>query len=423
MSSNQLQSFAVTDASTQSLKKLWSSKSVDQEIFFPSLRGTNPHTLPFFRRVSPMTQAAFGQTAQFNLDNAGDWVCQMVLELQLSQIVPTVGGAAVSYKNDITAAMIDNIQLFQGGTLLQRIANDELLFRNRCFQTYEDYQAKTEQEGILPLATRQARAAAGSQMFYVEIGTLLDFLSTPLGLLTSSVRVEITFKPLANAIQWSAGTLPAASILSANLRMKYINCNPDIMQTILEASKKQSVLFPFYDTNVTLTQFAANTTIIRFLLSEFKSISSYMGFMLRESQQVQDTTGNPAFEVSNSVGFVDWNMQDRGINVISNPDNLTPDFSKLIEQVSIFECYVDPSQRNSVDWFYIPHSFALHPQAAQDNHVTEILNTGYYDYSRTQSAYLVINTPSSAVPLQLNAYSWFLNVLILRNGNLTKYTL
>src|SRR5690606_24145869 len=100
----------------------------------------------------------------------------------------------------------------------------------------------------LPLATRQARAAAGSQIFYIQIGTLLDFLSTPLGLLTSSVRVEITFKPLANCIQWSAGTLPAASILSANLRMKYINCNPSIMSTILEASKKSSVLFPFYDT-------------------------------------------------------------------------------------------------------------------------------------------------------------------------------
>lgn len=421
--SNQLQTFAVTDASTQALKTMWYSKNIDEEVFFPALRGTSPYTLPFYRRVNPMTAPAFGQTAQFNLDNAGDWVTQMVLELQLSQIVPTVGGAAVSYKNDITAACIDNVQLFQGGTLLQRIANDELLFRNRSFLTFEDNQAKTEAENILPLATRQARAAAGSQMFYIEIGTLLDFLSTPLGLLTSSVRVEITFKPLANAIQWSAGTLPAASILSANLRMKYINCNPSIMSTILEASKKASVLFPFYDTVSTLTQLAANSTNIRFLLSEFKSITAYMGFMLRESAQVQDTTGNPAMEISNSIGFQDWNMQDRGINVVSNPDNLTPDFSKLIDQVDTFECYTDPAQRGGVDYFFIPYSFAIHPQSAQDLHVEEVIGTGYYDFSRTQSAYLVITNPTSVNPLQLNAYGWFMNVLILRNGNLTKYTL
>lgn len=422
MSSNQLQTFAVTDASTQALKKMWWTPGVDEEIFWPQLRGTSPHTLPFFRRVSPTNPPAFGNTTQYNLDNAGDFVCQMVLELQLSQIIPSIVGSAVSYKNDITAATIDNIQLFQGGTLLQRIASDELLFRNRCFQSFEDYQAKTEQEGILPLATRQARAAAGPQLFLIEIGTLLDFLSTPLGLLTSAVRVEITFKNMLNAIQFSAGTA-TATILSANLRMKYINCDPNITSAILEASKQKSVLFPFYDTVVTTQQFAAGTTTIRFLLSEFKSICAYMGFVLREQQQVQDQTGNPAFEISNSVGFADWNMQDRGINVVSNPDNLIPDFSKLIEQVSIFECYADPAQRGSVDWFYIPHSFGLHPQSAQDNHVTEVLNTGYYDFSRTQSAFLVVNNPTSINSLILNGYCWFYNVLILRNGNLTKYTL
>ncbi len=422
MSSNQLQSFAVTDASTQALKKLWHTKGVDEEIFFPQLRGTSPHTLPFFRRVTPMTGAAFGSTAQFNLDNAGDWVSQMVLELEVSQIVPTVVGAAVSYKNDATT-YIDNIQLYQGGTLLQRIAYDELLFRNRCFQYFEDYQAKTEAENILPLATRQARAAAGPQLFYIQIGTCLDFLSTPLGLLTSSVRVEISFKPLANVIQWSAGTLPAASILSANLRMKYINCSPSIMSTILEASKKGSVLFPFYDTSQTLNQYAANTTNFRFLLSEYKSIVSYMGFMIREQQQVNDTTGNPAFEISNSSAFVDWNLIDKGVNILSNPDNLTPDFSKLIIQPDIFECYVDPSQRGSVDWYFIPYSFGLHPQSAQDNHITEVLNTGFYDFSRTSSAYLIVNGISTPNAVQVNAYAWFFNVLVLRNGNITKYTL
>lgn len=422
--SNQLQTFAISDASTANLKMLWSTPEVDAAIFYPRLIGTTAdYTQVFFRKLTPVSTPAFGQTCQYNIDAAGDWVCQMILELQLSAIVPSIAGSAVSYKNDITT-IIDTVRLYQGGTLLQQMNYDQFLFQNRCFQTFEEYQNKSEAEGVLPLATRQARAAAGIQNFYIEIPSLLDTLATPLSILSSSVRVEISFKPMLNVIQFSAGTA-TASILQANLRPKFINCNPAVIQALLNASKTSSVLFPFMDFSNTRQDVAAGTTNIRFLLSEFKSLCAVMGFTLRESRQVDDTTGNPAFEISNSVGFTDWNMIDRSVNIVSNPDNLTPDYSKLVEQTYIFETYNDVAQRASIDWFFIPHSFAMHPwPATMELDVNEMVATGYYDFSRTESAYLILNNPTvNNQALRVNAYCYFMNVLVLRNGALSKYTL
>jgi hypothetical protein len=423
MSSNQLATFAVTDQSVSALKTLWTSPNldIDKAIFFPYLRGTSPKVLPFFRRITPQTQPNFGATVIYQLDNAGDFLEELVLELQLSAIVqtpPVVGVGLTAYKNDATNA-IQYIRLYQGGTLLQEHRQFELCFRNNCFQKYEKYVEKTIAENRLPFATRSANSGA-PQTFYIEIPSLLDTLSVPLSILTSAIRIEITFVPVLNYIQYN-GTNPQATILSANLRGRYVNADPDIMSALLEQGKKSSVLFPFYDSTQTQIDVAPNTNQIRFLLSEFKSLTSHMGWCLRESQQVDDTTGNPAFEISNTVGFTDWNLEDKGVFVVSNPDNLTPQFSKLIEQVQIFESYLDPATYNTVDFFSIPHAFSLEPQ--RDLHVDQILGTGYYDFSRTQSAYLDVNNPQSVNALRLTAFGWFQNVVIYRGGNLTKYVL
>jgi hypothetical protein len=420
MSSNQLQTFSVTDQSVTALMQLFSSPplEIDKAIFFPYLRGVSPKTLPFFRRINPQTNPQFGATIIYQLDNAGDFMENLTLELELSQITQT-GAGAVAYKNDVTN-IIQYIRFYQGGTLLQEHRQFELCFRNACFQTYETYAGKSISEGRLPFATRAANAAAGTQRFEIQIPSLFDTMAVPLSILTSAVRCEITFVPVLNFIQYT-GTNPIATIMSANLRARYINVDPDILSALLQQSKQSSVLFPFYDSVQSQIDVAPMTNSIRFLLSEYKSITAYMGFCLRESQQVDDTTGNPAWEISNTVGFENWNMEDKGVFVVNNPNNLSPVYSKMIEQIQIFKSYVDPAIYKTPDFYYIPHSFSLDP--SRDLHSHQIMQDGCYDFSRTQSAYLDINDPQSVNKLRLTAFAWFYNVVILRNGCLTKFVL
>lgn len=417
MSSNQLTQYAVTDASVEGLKALFSRDNMDYEVFAPRLRGTSPATLPFYRRVDPQTQPNFGQTCVYQLDDAGDFAEEVTLELQMSQITQT-GGTFVAYKNDIST-IIDTIRCYQAGTLLQEITRfDQIAFSDAVFQEYEDYVNITEANGVLPFATRSARAAAGAQNFYVNLRTFLDYFSCPLSLLTSPIRVEVSFKPMLNTIQYD-GTAPVATIMNSVLRVRYINVEDKFMAAMLQASKKVPVLFPFMDISYTQNDYASNTTQIRFLLNEFKSIVGYMGWFLREVRQVNDTTGNPNWEITNSVPITDWNLLDKGVNIISNPDNRTNDQIRLCEIPHIFNTYSDPGLRFTQ--FYEVHSFSIEPLQPLLLNSTETL--GYYDFSKTQSAYLQINLPADNTPIRLTAFAWYYNVLIFKNGSITKFTL
>lgn len=417
MSSNQLTQYAVTDASVEGLKTLFSRDNMDFEVFAPRLRGTSPSTLPFYRRVDPQTNPAFGQTLIFQLDDSGDFAEEVTLELQISQVTQT-GGTFVALKNNFSTC-IDTLRCYQAGTLLQEVTRFDLqCFEEAVFQSYEDFVNTTEANGVLPFATRSARAAAGTQNFYINLNTFLNFFSCPLSLLTSPIRVELTFKPMLNLIQYD-GTNPQVSILNAVLRVRYINVEDKFMAKMLQSSKQVPILFPFVDKSFSQNDYASNTTQIRFLLNEFKSLVGYMGWFIREVRQVNDTTGNPNWEITNSVPITDWNLIDKGVNIISNPDNRTNDQIRLCEIPWIFNTYSDPALRFTQ--FYEVHSFSIEPLQPLLLMSTETL--GYYDFSKTQSAYLQINLPADANPIRLTAFAWYYNVLIFKNGSITKFTL
>lgn len=413
---DQVSTFAVTDASTSSLKKMWQQMATDKQVFWPRLKGTNHNTIQFLRRITPQTAPQFGNTTIYQMDDAGDFVEDLTLELQLSALTLAPGGTFAAYRNDISG-IIQSIRFYQAGTLLQELRFDNQVFQDAYFTNFEEKQALLESAGILPFATRSARSVA-VQNFYIPLRTFLDYFSAPLSLLTSAIRIEITFKQFQNTVQFDVAP-PTGSILAANLRVRYTNANPQMMSEMLEISKGSGMLFPFTDVAFTQNDFAPGTANIRFLLSEFRSLTLYLGAWLRESQQLDDQTGNPAFEWTNTVGFTNWNMQDRGVNIISNPDDLNPDYTKLHEIPEKFHCYFDPAQR----FINFPMIFSWDIEPTVDLHLSETESYGYYDFSKTNSAYLNVNFPASANALRLTAYGFFLNVLILRNGSLTKYTL
>ena len=415
--SNQLNSFAVTDASTTALKAAWQQAAQDRALFWPQLQGVNHMTRTELRRVDPTSTPSFGQIASYLLTDSGNWMEQIILEIQLSPITQT-GGTVVSYRNDISG-IIDSIRYYQAGTFLYQQNYDYLPWHNQVQLTFEQFTAKQIAEQILPLATRQANAAAGSQNFFIELPSPFDYYAIPLSLLTSPVRVEIQFKPMLNVIQFD-GSNPQASIQSAWLRCRYVNSSPQLMADLASASKENGIMFPMMDLATTQGDFASLTSNIRFLLSEFKSICAYMGWWARDEAQIVNTTGNVTYEWTNSVAFTNWNLLDRGINVINNPDQLSPSYTRLIEIPWVFHCFFNVA--NIATAFPMVYSFCLEPE--RDLHLSQIFNSGQYDFSRTQSAFLsVFGTAATTGQTRITAYSIYYNVLILRNGSLTKYTL
>ncbi len=412
MSSNQLGSFSVVDRSVAALKSFYTGGGVNQELFMPIARGASPRTRAFVVRVTPVS-ANFGQTAVYTIDNSGDYIEEIFLELNLSAIT---GAVNPSYKNDIST-IIDSIRLFQGGTQVEEVWRyDKGTLCNQAFQTFETYQAKTFTEGVQPLAARQA-AAVAAQQFEVEIPSLLDFLSIPVSLLEgNSLRLEITFKPLANCVQFTAGT-PAASILSANLRCHYIYADIKIMEKILAASKQSPVLFPFLDYGFTTRDIGAGSTSFRHLLSEFKGPVSFMSFMLRETRQVDDTTGNPAFEISNTYPVTDWNLEDKGVLVANTPDNQPFLYNRGVVRVHEFKAYSDPATFGQE--YIVSHPFGVESWRIIQNE--DVTARGYYDFSMTQSANLTLTFPANAVPIRLSAFQWAFNAMLLSNGQLTRF--
>jgi hypothetical protein len=396
------------------MKKRWEDPSQDRAMFWPQLTGLNRNTRTTLRRVDPTSTAAFGQVASFLLTDAGNFMEQITLEMQLSPITQT-GGTVVSYRNDISG-IIDTIRFYQAGSLLQQTIYDYLPFHNLCLLTYEQYVAKTAAEGILPLSTRQSAAAAGSQYFYVEIPSPFDYYSIPLSLLTSPVRCEIQFKPMLNCIQFD-GSNPQASIQQAILRCRYVQASPQMMAEMAAVSTTTGLLFPFMDLVSTQADFASLTSNIRMLVSEFKSLSAYIGWWPRDEAQIVNTTGNVNYEWTNTISFTSWNLQDNSINTISNPDFVSPNYSRLVEIPWIFHCYFNVT--NIATSFPILYSYTLEPE--RDLHLSQIFNSGYYDFSLTQSAYLaIVGTAATTGQTRITAYSIFYNAYVLRNGALLK---
>jgi len=379
----------------------------------PRARGASPRTLAFVRRITPNTNANFGQTGVWTVDSAGDFIEECYLELQLSAIT---GAVNASFKNDISTC-IESIRLFQGGTQIEEVWRyDKGAFCNQALQSFEEYQAKTFTENVQPLAARQA-AAVAPQTFEIQIPSLLDTLSVPISLLEgNSLRMEITFKPLANCVQFTAG-VPVATVLAANLRCHYINADVKVMEKILVASKQAPVLFPFVDYGFTTQNIATGSNSTRFLLSEFKGPVAYMGFMLREQRQVDDTTGNPAFEISNTSPVTDWNLEDKGALVANSPDNQPYLYNRGVVRVKEFKCYSDPATVGQE--FCVLHPFGVEAYRCITNE--DVTARGYYDFSMSQSANLLVNFPATAVALTLTAYQWAYNMMILSNGRLTRF--
>lgn len=414
MSSNQIGSFSMTDRSVEALKQFYSQGGVDAELFYPHVRGASPSTISFVGYVQPATMPNFGSLGTWNCTNDADYVEEVVLELQLSAIT---GVATPSYKNDITT-IFDQIIIYQGGTQLQVIDRfDMLTLRNQALQDFEKSQGKQICENVQPLAARQA-AAAAPQTFEIEIPTFLDYLSVPLSVLQGfQIQIQIMFKPLLNCVQWTGAGTPTASILNANLRMRYVQADAAVVQKVADLMKVRPILLPFIDTAFSRQELATGSNSANFLLTDFKGPCPFMGWMLREKQQVEDTTGNPLFEISNTRAWTDWNITDKGYNLVGRPVNLPYLYSYGYVRPHVFRTYADPARLN-VDYCTV-HSFGVEAEKLISEE--ETVARGYYDFSMTQTARLQINFPVTATPLILDTFEWAFNAFMLSNGRLSRF--
>lgn len=413
--SDQLNTFATSSYAAGDLMKRWQQMATDKKFLWPRLEGMNQNTRGYIRQIQPRTIPGFGQTVVYSLQKAGDFCKDLELELQLSAITQ-VGGTFVAYKNDI-GGLFFNIRLYQGGALIQQRDFNENVFNDLFTRTFEETQALSESNGILPFATRAARAAAGPQTFFIPIRTLLDYFSCPLSLLSDEIQIQISFQPLLSMIQFD-GTNPTASVLSANIRGEFFDVNPALMNEMLSASKIGSLPFPIVDLATVQEVIPAGTITHRMQLSQFRGMVSWFGGWVREQQQAFDMSGNPLFEYTNSVAYQDFNVQDRGINVISNPDNIVPGYTQLHTIPLDFHNYFNPAFRFTD--FPMMWSWSLEPTL--DLHLQEPIQTGCYNFDQTQSGYLVVNFAAPLVnPCVITAYGYFFNALLLTNGSLRKF--
>ncbi len=412
--SSQLASYSVTPASVADLKRLYQHYSFDRHVLWPKLKGMDHKTRCQLIQIQPKTVPAFGQTCVFSIFKTGDFMDDLVLELQVSQIL-FPGGTFASYRNDMSGC-IQEVRVYQGGAILQTHTNEEYCFQNAYLQTFEEYQSLTEAVGALPLATRIARNAAGPQTFYIPIRCLFDNYSAPLSLLNEEIQVQIQFKPF-NMVAQSDAVTPTGQILSANLRGTFLEAGNQLMADMFEQTKIGTLPFGVMDMTNVLDVIPAGIQTHRLLLTTFRSLTPYFFFWIREQRQLNDTTFNPNFEWTNTVPYLSFNMQDRGQNVASNPVDLPSDYVKLHMISTDFHKYFNPSNRFT-DY---PGLFSFSIEPIVDLHSLQVESMGYYDYSQTQSAYLIINFPAPlAVPCTLCAYGPFINAALISNGAIRK---
>lgn len=415
--SDQLNSFATSSKAVADLSKVWHQPATDRQFLYPRLKGMSPKTRANLRSIQPKSVPAFGNTIIYSIFKAGDFVDDMVLELNVSAITQT-GGTFAAFRSDMSGAF-QEIRIYQGGALLQtRASFNEYVFRDLFLQSYIDSVALQEANGILPFATRSARAAA-PQTFYIPLYTLLDYFSCPLSVLTDEIQIQITFKPLINIIQFDGtpGT-QVATILSANIRGNFLDASPSLMNDILAASKSGSLPFGIIDFAYLQEAIAAGSLTHRTQLSQFRSLTTYMTGWVQEQQQLFDTSGNPLFEWVNSAEYLTFNVADRGINIASNPDDLPADYVKLHHLPEEFNAYFNPANR----FTDFPMAFTWSIQQNLDLHLSEPILTGYYNFDSTQSAYIIVNFPAPIpVPYILSVYGYFANALLLTNGSLRKF--
>lgn len=412
--SSQIASYSVTPASVADLKRLYEHYSFDRHILWPKLKGMNHKTRCQLIQIQPKTVPALGQVAVYSIYKTGDFMDDLVLELNMSQIA-FPGGTFAAYRNDVSG-FIREARLYQGGAILQTHTFDEYCFWNSYLSTYEEYQALTEAVGILPLATRIARNAAGPQTFYIPIRCLFDNYSAPLSLLNEEIQLQLEFRPMNQVIQ-SDSLNPTAQILSANLRGTFLEAGNQLMADMFEQSKIGTLPFGVMDMTYVTDVIPAGIQTHRLLLTTFRSLTPYFAFWVREQRQVVDTTYNPNFEWTNTVAYQSFNMQDRGQNVASNPVDIPSDYVKLHMISTDFHKYFDPSKRFT-DY---PGLFSYSIEPIVDLHSKQVENMGQFDFSQTQSAYLIINFPAPlAVPCTLSVYGPFINLALISNGAIRK---
>ncbi len=142
-----------------------------------------------------------------------------------------------------------------------------------------------------------------------------------------------------------------------------------------------------------------------------------MGFWLRQNRQINDTTGNQAFEVTNSVPITSANLEDKGMLKWSNPDPMPYFYNFGIVRVRDMDLFVDVSTYGTTGTWVQPFGVESDKIVSDE----EIVARGYYDFSETKSAFLVVNFPSLAFDVTCNVYCFSYNALILNNGRLSKF--
>jgi hypothetical protein len=191
------------------------------------------------------------------------------------------------------------------------------------------------------------------------------------------------------------------------------------MAELLAISKTKQVRFPFLDISLTQTTVPLGSSNFRFNLTEFKSLGTTVCWWLREVQQVQDQSGNPAFEYTNSSPWTLWNIESGGNRIVMTPDDQSMQHSIFIEAPNELDVYRNPANYNVT--FPVVHSFSVDHQTAHDLHRSSICATGYFNWDVSQNNnFVVIHGIPTAPLIQFVGVNLFLNTFQLVNGQLNK---
>lgn len=413
-----VKTFATQDAVISDLQDFYSTPGTDQEILRPMARGLDPNAVTSVCQVFT-TQGGIvpGQTALFTLQTTQDFVHDICLHLDLSAIVPN-GTAGNAWRDDLSG-IIQQARVLQNNVEIHRFAvNDWLPFRNQCLLTLERQLEKQITEGLgLTLAQRQANAAAPSS-YDITLPTCLDGLGVPMTALGGQyVQIEITFKPALQWQTWTGAGVPTFSISNCYLNVHGLNVDPAFIARIQEYSRVKPYIIPMMDNAFQQDRQTPGSVGYNTLVNQFKGLAAYVGWWIRDQQQVADQTGQALFQWNNSDPWIDSQIFDRTARIMSSPNSLPYSYVRNTIRPREFMTFANPAT-NGVEFAGL-YPFALMPYRLS-NTIGEILQLGCYTFQTTQAATMNVNMAPAALSTQMDTYEVFFNALVLQNGRLSK---
>jgi hypothetical protein len=212
--------------------------------------------------------------------------------------------------------------------------------------------------------------------------------------------------------------VPTFAISNSYLNVHGLNVSPAYIEQIQSFSRTRPYVLPMIDNAYQRDIQPAGGSGFAPLVNQFKGLAAYIGWWLRESQQVNDNTGNSLFQWDNSAPWTDVQLLDRSSRIMSSPNPLLYSFVRNTIRPREFKAYANPAQ-NNVEFAGL-YNFCLQPFRLQ-NTIGEVLALGNYQFQTTQAAFLQITAPVFPVAETLDGYEVFFNAIVLQNGRLSKY--